>query len=44
MLLGTLVPSILGNMLTEKGVARAGKGVVRARRGYTNMDHLDKSF
>ena len=37
MLLGTLGASMLGNILT-------GKGVVRTGRGYNNMDHLDKSF
>ena len=37
MILGTLGASILGNMLT-------GKGVLRAGRGYSNMDHIDKIF
>ena len=44
MLVGTLGASILGNMLTEEGVTRAGKCVVRAGRGYNNMDHADKIF
>ena len=30
MLLGTLAASILGNVLTGKGVLRAGEGVIRA--------------
>ena len=30
MLLETLAASILGNALTEKGVLRAGEGVIRA--------------
>ena len=30
MLLGTLRASLLGNLLTEKGIMRAGDGIVRA--------------
>ena len=41
MLLGTLGASVLENMLNEKGVI---KGVMRARRGYNNMDHMNKDF
>ena len=37
MLLETLGASILGNMLT-------GKGVVGAARGYNNMDYMQKNF
>ena len=37
MLLGTLGASMLVNMLT-------GKGVLRAGRGYDNIDCLDKTF
>ena len=37
MLLGALAASISGNMLT-------GKSVVRAGRGYNNMDHMHKHF
>ena len=33
MLLGTLGASLLGNLLTRKGIMRAGDGVVRAREG-----------
>ena len=35
MLLGTLAASLLGNLLTEKGIQRAekGKGIVRAGYG-----------
>ena len=42
MLLGTLSASILGNMLTGKGIMRAQKRMMRAGRGYNNMDHMDK--
>ena len=35
---------MLENMLTRKGVMRAGKGAVRAGRRYNNMDHMNKSF
>ena len=34
MLLGTLGASLLGNILTKKGINRAGKGIARA--GYGN--------
>ena len=34
MLLGTLGASLLGNILAEKGISRAGEGIVRA--GYIN--------
>ena len=39
MLLGTLGASLLGNLLTGRGVCRAGKGkgIVRAGEG-NNMD------
>ena len=36
MLLGTLGASVLGSMLP-------GKRVIRAGRGYNNMDHIDKT-
>ena len=36
MLLGTLGASLLGNLLTAKGIHRAGEGIVRAGEG--NMD------
>ena len=36
MLLGTLGPSLLGNLLTGKGIHRAGERIVRAGEG--NMD------
>ena len=45
MLLGPLGASLLGNLLTGKGVNkrgkgiyRAGKGIVRAGEGTSNMD------
>ena len=44
MLLGTLGASVLGNIFTGKSVLRARKGVVRARKGYNNMDQMDKKF
>ena len=34
MLLGTLGASLLGNLLTEKGIQRAGKGKGIVRAGY----------
>ena len=33
MLLGTLGASLLGNLLTGKGIYRAGEGIVRAGYG-----------
>ena len=33
MLLGTLAASLLGSMLTGKGVIRAGEGVMQAEKG-----------
>ena len=44
MLLGTLGASMLENMLTGKGFMAAEKGIVKAGRGYNNMDHMDKIF
>ena len=39
MLLGTLGVSLLGNILTVKGVCRAGKGKGIVKAGYgNNMD------
>ena len=35
---------MLENMLTRKGVMRAGKGAVRVGRRYNNMDHMNKFF
>ena len=40
MLLGTLRPSLLGNLLSGKGVVRAGKGMLRV--GYDSS--IKKSF
>ena len=37
MLLGTLGASLLGNLLTGKGIHRAGEGIVRAGEG----NHMD---
>ena len=39
MLLGTLGASLLGNILTGKGINRAGEGVIRA--GYGNKNKMD---
>ena len=36
MLLGTLGASLLGNLLTGKGINRAGEGVLRAGYGNNN--------
>ena len=44
MLLGTLSASILRNILTGKGVIRAGISVVRAGTKYCNMDRMNKQF
>ena len=38
MLLGILGPSLLGNLLTEKGIKRAGEGIVRVGYGNKKMD------
>ena len=43
MLLGTLGASMLGNMLTGKGVMGAGKVFVRAGTGYNVMGHIGKN-
>ena len=44
MLLETLGASVFGNILTRKGVMRAGKGVAREARGYNNMNPMKKNF
>ena len=41
MLLGTLGASLLGDILTGRGINRAGEGVVRA--GYGNERQDDKN-
>ena len=38
MLLGTLGASLLGNLLTGKGINRAGEGITRAGSGNNKMD------
>ena len=38
MLLGTLSASLLGNILTRKGITRAGRGLVRAGYGNKKKD------
>ena len=38
MLLGTLGASLLGNLLTGKGIMRAGDGIVRAGEGSKNKN------
>ena len=38
MLLGTLGTSLLGNILTGKGIKRAGKGIVIACYGNNKFD------
>ena len=42
MLLGTLGTSLLGNILTGKGINRAGKGIVRA--GYGRLCSKNKKL
>ena len=37
-MLETLGVSMLGNILTTKGVLRAWKGAVKSGTGYNNMD------
>ena len=51
MLLETLGTLMLGNMLTDKGTLRAGRGVARFKEGVarvgrrcSNMGHMDKHF
>ena len=39
MLLGTLGASLLGNLLTGKGIYRAGKGKGVVRAGYGNNNN-----
>ena len=43
MLLGTLGASILGNMLTRKGVTSGGKDVVSAGTEHNNIYHTGKN-
>ena len=43
MLLGTLKASVLGNMLTGKGVMRAGKGIISLGTG-PNINHMGQNF
>ena len=43
-ILVTFGASMLENMLTGKGVIRAGRDVLRARRWYNSMDNRDKKF
>ena len=40
MLLGTLGASLLGNLLTGKGIMRAGDGIVRSGEGNKNLHSL----
>ena len=42
MLLGTLGASLLANILTGKGINRAGEGVIRAGYGNKRQDHKNK--
>ena len=44
MLLGTLAAILLGNLLTRKGIYRAGKGkgLLRARYGNNNNNNNNK--
>ena len=43
MLLGTLGASLLGNLLTGKGIYRGGKGVVRAHYGRPSSSALQNN-
>ena len=42
MLLGTLGASLLGNLLTHRGVNRAGEGIVRAGYGCRSSKNKNK--
>ena len=42
MLIGTLGASLLGDILTGRGINRAGEGVVRAGYGNERQDHKNK--
>ena len=44
MLLGTLGTSLLGNLLTGKGMMRAGEGIVRAGEGAKNKTKFAVTF
>ena len=44
MLLGTLGASLLGNLLTGRGVYRAGKGKGVLRAGYGNNTNNEMDF
>ena len=44
MLLGTLGASLLGNLLTGKGMMRAGEGIVRAGEGAKKPRKFDVTF
>ena len=39
MLLGTLRASLLGNLLTEKGINKKGKGTIRAGEGIVRASY-----
>ena len=40
----TFGASMLGNILTGKGVTKAGRSVIRGEIEYNNMGHTDKTF
>ena len=42
MLLGTLGASLLGDILTGRGINRAGEGIVRAGYGNKRQDYENK--
>ena len=42
MLLGTLGASLLGDLLTGRGINRAGEGILRAGYGNKRQDHKNK--
>ena len=43
MFLGTLVASLLGDILTGWGINRAGEGVIRAGYGNKRQDYKNKT-
>ena len=42
MLLGTLGASLLGDLLTGRGINRVGEGILRAGYGNKRQDHKNK--
>ena len=43
-MIALLTASLLGSLLTGKGIIRSGDSVVRRGTGYSNLDHRNKNF